>query len=100
GGGDETDDLDAPDHLVQADQRVDRPEQVERATLGQPLGLLGGDRVAALAGRQQLAVDEWQLAGYVHVLAGFDGRHVRGDRRDHGRYVIAELGEPGNGVRT
>ena len=52
---------------------------------GQLLGLLGGDLGADLAGGQQLAVGDRELAGDVHVVAGLHGRHVRGHRRRHRR---------------
>ncbi len=80
GRGDESDGLDDPLDVRQvADLGLDRGQGVQRALLGALAGDLGGDGVADLAGGDQGALAQRQLAGGVDQIAGPDapGRRRR-----------------------
>ena len=98
--GDEADDLDDPHDALEADQRVDRGQRVERAGAGQLLGLLGRDERADLADGGQRALDHRQLPGGEDQVAGAHGRDVRRDRRHDRRQLQAELGQPARAALT
>ena len=82
---------DAADPIESPEHRGDRGEGVQRGHAGEVGGVLDRDVPAEQAGAGELPVDERQLPGGPHEVAGDDRGHVGTRRRGDGRQGEPQL---------